>query len=76
LGRKPTIIFSSSIQAELENPYGVSKRDAENALLRFADEIGAKVVVFRFKNIFGKWCRPNYNSVVAIPRKKSKNSPF
>jgi UDP-2-acetamido-2,6-beta-L-arabino-hexul-4-ose reductase len=62
---KPRIIMSSSIQAELGNPYGISKRLAEEELKKFADESGAEVVVFRFKNIFGKWSRPNYNSVVA-----------
>lgn len=61
----PKIIMSSSIQAELDNPYGVSKRLAEEELNKFAEDTGAEVVVFRFKNIFGKWSRPNYNSVVA-----------
>ncbi len=61
----PKIIMSSSIQAELDNPYGVSKRLAEQELNRFAEDTSAEVVVFRFKNIFGKWSRPNYNSVVA-----------
>jgi len=65
LGRVPKIILSSSIQAELDNPYGVSKRRAEEALQRFAEDTGAECVVYRFKNLFGKWCRPNYNSVVA-----------
>jgi UDP-2-acetamido-2,6-beta-L-arabino-hexul-4-ose reductase len=65
LGRKPAIIFSSSIQAELDNPYGVSKRLAEEELLKFARQKKSKVAIFRMKNIFGKWCRPNYNSVVA-----------
>jgi UDP-2-acetamido-2,6-beta-L-arabino-hexul-4-ose reductase len=65
LGRHPKIVFSSSIQAELENPYGASKRRAEEVLRRFADETGAECVVYRFKNLFGKWCRPNYNSVTA-----------
>ncbi len=65
VNRKPRIIMSSSIQAELDNPYGISKRLAEEELKKFADESGAEVVVFRFKNIFGKWSRPNYNSVVA-----------
>ncbi len=63
--RSPKIIMSSSIQAELDNPYGVSKRLAEEELNNFAEDTGAEVVVFRFKNIFGKWSRPNYNSVVA-----------
>jgi UDP-2-acetamido-2,6-beta-L-arabino-hexul-4-ose reductase len=65
LGKTPAIIFSSSIQAELENPYGISKRRAEEELLRFAKNSGANIFIFRIKNIFGKWCRPNYNSVVA-----------
>jgi UDP-2-acetamido-2,6-beta-L-arabino-hexul-4-ose reductase len=65
LGRNPKIILSSSIQAELENPYGASKRRAEEVLRRFAGETGAECVVHRFKNLFGKWCRPNYNSVTA-----------
>jgi UDP-2-acetamido-2,6-beta-L-arabino-hexul-4-ose reductase len=65
LGRNPHIIFSSSIQAELDNPYGVSKRLAEEVLLQFAEEGRTPVTIFRLKNVFGKWCRPNYNSVVA-----------
>jgi UDP-2-acetamido-2,6-beta-L-arabino-hexul-4-ose reductase len=65
LGRLPKIVLSSSIQAELDNPYGVSKRCAEEVLKRFSQEFGAECVVYRFKNLFGKWCRPNYNSVTA-----------
>ena len=65
VGRAPKIILSSSIQAELDNPYGISKRRAEEALQRFAEDVGAECVVYRFKNLFGKWCRPNYNSVTA-----------
>jgi UDP-2-acetamido-2,6-beta-L-arabino-hexul-4-ose reductase len=65
LGRKPKVVLSSSIQAALENPYGLSKLGAERALQRFCEETGAEGLVFRFKNLFGKWCRPNYNSVVA-----------
>jgi UDP-2-acetamido-2,6-beta-L-arabino-hexul-4-ose reductase len=63
--RFPKIVFSSSIQAELDNPYGASKAKAEKALLRFASETGACVRIYRLKNLFGKWCRPNYNSVTA-----------
>jgi len=63
--KSPKIIMSSSIQAELDNPYGISKRRAEEELKKFAGESRAETVVFRFKNIFGKWSRPNYNSVVA-----------
>lgn len=65
LGRRPVIVMSSSIQAALDNPYGLSKRRAEEALAQFAARTGAPVVVFRLKNVFGKWCRPNYNSVTA-----------
>lgn len=59
------VMISSSIQAELDNPYGESKRAGENLLFNYAKETGAKVLVYRFPNLFGKWCRPNYNSVVA-----------
>lgn len=64
-GRTPIVVFSSSIQAELDNPYGVSKRQAENALSKWSGGTGSRVVIFRLRNVFGKWCRPNYNSVVA-----------
>lgn len=63
--KTPTIVLSSSIQAGLKNPYGISKRKAEEVLKRFASKTGANCVVYRFKNLFGKWCRPNYNSVIA-----------
>ena len=63
--RSPKIVFSSSIQAELDNPYGASKAKAENALRQFTAETGACVRIYRLKNLFGKWCRPNYNSVTA-----------
>jgi len=63
--RTPKIIMSSSIQAELDNPYGVSKRHADECLKAFSQETGAPVSIYRFKNVFGKWCRPNYNSVTA-----------
>ena len=65
LKRNPLIIFSSSIQAALDNPYGKSKLKAEEALIKLAEKSGARVVIFRMKNVFGKWCRPNYNSGVA-----------
>lgn len=63
--RHPKIVFSSSIQAELDNPYGASKAGAERALLEFSSETGSIVRIYRLKNLFGKWCRPNYNSVTA-----------
>ncbi len=59
------VMFSSSIQAELENPYGKSKKAAEDLLFRYSKETGARVLVYRFPNVFGKWCRSNYNSAVA-----------
>jgi UDP-2-acetamido-2,6-beta-L-arabino-hexul-4-ose reductase len=59
------IVLSSSIQAKLENPYGVSKKAGEDLLFEYGKETGAKIIVYRFPNVFGKWCRPNYNSVVA-----------
>jgi UDP-2-acetamido-2,6-beta-L-arabino-hexul-4-ose reductase len=65
LGRTPKIVLSSSIQAERDNPYGKSKRQAERVLKQFAETSGGTGVVYRFKNLFGKWCRPNYNSVTA-----------
>lgn len=63
--RTPKIIFSSSVQADLDNPYGASKARAENAIRDFANASGACVRIYRLKNLFGKWCRPNYNSVTA-----------
>jgi len=63
--RTPLVVFSSSIQVELDNPYGKSKLRAENSLRDWSKRMGAGVAIFRLKNVFGKWCRPNYNSVVA-----------
>jgi len=97
LGRTPLFVLSSSIQAELNNPYGISKRQAEKTVEDYAQAVGKQktenrkqkveissqvsdvnpdlrplisdlclvAVIFRLKNIFGKWCRPNYNSVTA-----------
>ena len=59
------VMISSSIQAELDNPYGESKRAGEDLLFSYAKETGAKVLIYRYPNLFGKWCRPNYNSAVA-----------
>jgi len=64
-GQTPLIVFSSSIHATLENPYGISKRHAEAALRSWSARTGGRVAIFRLKNVFGKWCRPNYNSVIA-----------
>lgn len=63
--KKLPIAFASSTQAALDNDYGKSKKMAEDYLLSFQKETGNPVYVYRFQNVFGKWCRPNYNSVVA-----------
>ncbi len=64
-GNACPVMISSSIQAALDNPYGESKRAGEELMFDYARETGAKVLVYRFPNVFGKWCRPNYNSAVA-----------
>ena len=64
-GNTCPVMISSSTQAALDNPYGESKRAGEQLMFTYAKETGAKVLVYRFPNVFGKWCRPNYNSAVA-----------
>lgn len=64
-GTKIPIVYASSTQAALDNPYGHSKRQAEVALERISRNPLVPVYTFRLPNVFGKWCRPNYNSVVA-----------
>lgn len=64
-GRKITMLYTSSTQAGLGNPYGESKREAEILLRRLASDTGTQIHLFRLPNVFGKWCRPNYNSAVA-----------
>lgn len=64
-GRKLPLLLASSMQAELDNPYGRSKLVAEEAVHALTQEVGNPVVVFRLPGVFGKWCKPNYNSVVA-----------
>ena len=59
------VMISSSIQAALDNPYGLSKKAGEDLMFSYGKETGAKVLVYRLPNVFGKWCRPNYNSAVA-----------
>ena len=64
------VMFSSSSQASLmgrfrDSEYGKSKEAEENLFFKYAEETGAKVLVYRFPNLFGKWCKPNYNSAVA-----------
>ncbi len=63
--KKIRIVVSSSIQAKLDNPYGVSKLAGEDIVREYAHKSGLQSVIYRFPNVFGKWCRPNYNSVVA-----------
>lgn len=64
-GRPIPILYASSIQANLDNPYGRSKQAAEEILKNLSIRQGLQVFLFRLPNIFGKWARPNYNSVVA-----------
>jgi len=59
------VMISSSTQAALNNPYGQSKLAGEQLLRKYSEETGAEVLIYRFPNVFGKWCRPNYNSAVA-----------
>lgn len=59
------IVYSSSIQAERDNPYGQSKKAAEDILLKLSDTTENPVYIYRLANVFGKWCKPNYNSMVA-----------
>lgn len=59
------VMLSSSIQAEQNNPYGESKKAGEELLFNYGKENGAKILIYRFPNVFGKWCKPNYNSVIA-----------
>ena len=64
-GRKVPVAYTSSTQALADNPYGASKRAGEREIETYAAETGARTYVFRLTNVFGKWCRPNYNSAVA-----------
>lgn len=64
-GKTIPVVYTSSIQAEQDNPYGQSKRQAENAMFKLASSQSSPVHVFRLPNVFGKWARPNYNSAVA-----------
>ena len=59
------VLITSSTQAELDNPYGKSKKEAEDLIFAHGNETGAKVLVYRLPNVFGKWCRPDYNSAIA-----------
>ena len=64
-GNACPVLVTSSVQAALDNDYGRSKRQAEEAIFAHGQRVGAPVYVFRMEGVFGKWCRPNYNSVVA-----------
>lgn len=64
-GNKCPVMISSSTQAALDNPYGESKRAGEQLMREYSARSGAPVLIYRFPNLFGKWCRPNYNSAVA-----------
>jgi UDP-2-acetamido-2,6-beta-L-arabino-hexul-4-ose reductase len=64
-GRRIPVLYSSSTQAQLDNPYGRSKQRAEEALFALSRTRGVPVFVLRLPNVFGKWSRPNYNSAVA-----------
>ena len=65
IARNIPIAYASSVQVGLDNPYGKSKQLAEDALTAYAKKCNAKVYIFRLPNVFGKWCKPNYNSAVA-----------
>jgi UDP-2-acetamido-2,6-beta-L-arabino-hexul-4-ose reductase len=64
-GRQIPVVYTSSIQAELDNPYGRSKKAAEQALVALEQDTGSPVYIYRLPNVFGKWSRPDYNSAVA-----------
>lgn len=62
---KAPVLITSSIQAALDNPYGISKKAGEDLIFAYGEENDVKTLVYRLPNVFGKWCRPNYNSAVA-----------
>jgi UDP-2-acetamido-2,6-beta-L-arabino-hexul-4-ose reductase len=64
-GRRVPVVLASSTQAALDNPYGRSKLDAEKAVQRYGNDHGGRALVYRLPGLFGKWSRPNYNSVVS-----------
>jgi UDP-2-acetamido-2,6-beta-L-arabino-hexul-4-ose reductase len=63
--QRKILLLASSIQAVQDSPYGLSKLQAEKIAIRLADETDCAVVIYRLPHVFGKWCRPNYNSVIA-----------
>lgn len=64
-GKKIPVLITSSSQASLDNPYGISKKNAEDLVFSYGKKTGAQVFVYRLPNIFGKWSKPNYNSAIA-----------
>ncbi len=64
-GNTCPVMLSSSIQARLDNPYGRSKAAGEQLFREYGERTGSRILIYRFPNVFGKWCRPNYNSAVA-----------
>ncbi len=64
-GNKCPVMLSSSTQALLDNPYGISKKAGEDLFFEYSEENNVNVLVYRFPNVFGKWCKPNYNSAIA-----------
>ena len=64
-GRRIPVVLTSSAQAEMDNPYGASKKGAEGIVSEYAEKHGGTALIYRLTNVFGKWCRPNYNSAVA-----------
>lgn len=76
-GRAPTLVVTSSVQAKLDNAYGVSKLHGERVALSYGERSGAPVYVFRLANAFGKWSKPFYNSVIAtFCHQASHDEPF
>ncbi len=64
-GNNCSVMLASSIQAERDNPYGASKKAGEDLLFNYGKQNNVNVLIYRFPNVFGKWCLPNYNSAVA-----------
>ncbi len=65
VGNRCPVCLSSSIQADMDNPYGRSKLEAEELVKKYGDDTGVRTVIYRFPNLFGKWSRHNYNTVIA-----------
>lgn len=64
-GSSAPILFSSSIQATYDNPYGKSKKACEDQIMQYGQDNNIQTYIYRLPHVFGKWCKPNYNSVVA-----------